>query len=129
MPEQDLLRKAESLTRAVDELRQNLGLNEATQVRLAETEQETRRTKWLARFTALGVALDIFLTILCGYLFNRVDQNTGNIKAGLCPVYASALASYNPDLIRDLGGDVEAYEASYNAIISASEQLDCPPAE
>lgn len=113
-------------------------LNDSVQglaVRSERSEADITRSKRAIRWTAVGVVLDIVLTVVAALLFNdqraassRLDAQQQQItrvqRDVLCPLYDLFLASYNPRSPQAKANPAK-YEASFKTIREGVVVLEC----
>lgn len=120
-----LITETRALRRSVEELG----------ARTVRSETDIHRSKRAIRWTIIGVALDILLTIVAAFLFNdqratssRLDEQQARSvqvqREVLCPLWVIFLKSYDPKSPAALR-DPAAYEANFRTIRRGVAILDC----
>ena len=109
----------ETLSDAVDEL----AIDQAGQL---------TRTRLALRWTICGLAVDLVLTVLGGFLWLGERHTSNELKAvnsrvstqALCPLYELFLRSYNPQSPQARDNPAE-YDRSFSVIEQGARTLGC----
>jgi len=124
---------AERLHRAVQELNQSV---RDLAARSTRTESDLRASRRAIRLTAVGLALDLTLTVVAFFLYHN-QQVTGRQLAmtvveqertrseALCPLYGLFLGSYDPHSEAAKRNPAR-YDDAFVVIRKGAHSLGCP---
>lgn len=118
-----------------EQLQEKLGLAKVVgglETRTDEVEKLTKKiTKW-TKLVAIGLALDLVLSLGIAGLFSKVNNNSNQVadiqqvvsKQVLCPLYGVVLsAGYHPERHKE---DLAAYNQAWNVFVDGNKKLECP---